>query len=324
MTFLNGCKLFIIIFCGGFNLNSFSQAYPERPIKRVVGLAAGGPTDLIARIIAKRLSDQIGQSVIVENKVGAGGSIAAEFVARSEPDGYTLLWASSSLALLPIVAPMSKFSPDRDLLSVTAVAAAPSVLLVRNDSPYKTFDDLYKSVKAKPGELSFGSPGIGTSSHLAAAVMIHAGGLRALHVPYKGNSQVMQDLLAGQIDFMFDSTLTAMPMIQSQKLRPLAVTPISRSTVLPDIPTLDESGIAGFDMVPWFAIFGPNGMRRETVNRLSEDMQRVVLRPEVIKELASRGSEPYYKNSQDLKKLLGNEIAMWKTKLEKMGLNLSQ
>jgi tripartite-type tricarboxylate transporter receptor subunit TctC len=301
-----------------------AQSYPEHPVRLIVGLAAGGPTDSIARIVGRRLSERLGQSVVVENKAGASGVIAAQSVMNAPADGYTLLWASASLPLLPITAPAANFSPDRDLLPVAAAAVAPSILLVSASSAYKTFADLASAIKAAPGRLNFGSPGVGTSSHLAGAVMMHAGGMPAVHVPYKGNAPVVQDLLAGHIDFMYDSTITAMPLIESHKLRPLAVTTLKRSAFLPDTPTLDECGIAGFEMLPWHGIFAPKGTPSAVVKRLEDDLQQVLANPAVVEELAARGVEPYYLNSKDMQTLVGRETVMWRTKLQEMGLNLAQ
>ena len=301
-----------------------AQTYPEHPIRMIVGLAAGGPTDSIARVVGRRLSDRIGKPIVVENRAGASGVIAAQFVMNAPPDGYTLLWASASLPLLPITAPSANFSPDRDLLSIAAAAVAPSILLVSATSSYKTFADLSSATKARPNQLNFGSPGVGTSSHLAGAVMMHAGGMPAVHVPYKGNAPVVQDLLAGHIDFMYDSTITAMPLINANKLRPLAVTTLKRSAFLPDTPTLDESGIAGFEMLPWHGIFAPKGTPASVVKRLEDDLRQVLANAEVVEELAARGVEPYFLNSQDMQALVVRETLTWRTKLKEMGLDLTQ
>lgn len=317
-------KAALAVLLAAASAHSPAQTYPEHPIRLIVGLAAGGPTDAIARIAAKRLSDRIGQSVIVENKAGASGVIAAQFVMNAPADGYTLLWASASLPLLPITAPSANFSPDRDLLPVAAAAVAPSILLVSAGSAYKTFADLAAAIKTSPGRLNFGSPGVGTSSHLAGAVMMHAGGMPAVHVPYKGNAPVVQDLLAGHIDFMYDSTITAMPLINANKLRPLAVTTLKRSAFLPDTPTLDECGITGFEMLPWHGIFAPRGTPAAVVRRLEADLKEILANPAVVEELAARGVEPYYLNSTDMQTLVSRETSMWRTKLQEMGLNLAQ
>lgn len=274
MKFLLASTLFAVSACAG----SLAQAqnWPTKPIKIVVNFAPGGAADQLARLIAPPLHEALGQPVLVENKGGAGGNLGADFVAKSPADGYTFLMASGgTVSINPYLYPKMPFDPAKDLVPVASVARVPFYLVVRADSPVKDFKGLIADLKAHPGQRSFGSPGNGSSPHLAAEMMKSESGTFAVHVPYRGAAPALTDLLGGQINFLFDPGI-ALQHVKAGKLRMLAVGSPQRAPQVPDVPTLDELGFKGFDADAVFGLYAPAGTPQAVIDRVNTEVNRVL------------------------------------------------
>ena len=268
------------------------EAWPSKPIKIVVPFAAGGTSDALARLLGQKLQDALKQTVIVENKAGAGGVIGADVVAKAAPDGYTLLLGTiASNAINPALQPKMPYDAGKDFVPVFFIGNIANVVLVGSGQPYKNVKELIAAAKAKPGTIAYGTPGTGSSQHLSGVKFSLDAGVELIHVPYKGSGPSMQDLLAGQIPMSFETALTAMPQITAGKVRALAVTPAKRAKVLPEVPTLAESGLKGFDVASWQAIFAPAGTPPAIVKRLNDELTRIVGKTEVTARLYTMGVE---------------------------------
>lgn len=264
--------------------------WPERPIKLIVGYSAGGPVDATGRIFARFLADQLKGSVVVENKAGASGMIAADYTAKATPDGYTLNFvASPSMTITPVVQRSKLFDPRKDFTLIGGVVQYANVLLIGPQIPAKSVAELVAYAKANPDKVSFGSAGVGGSNHLSAELMRQSTGTEMLHVPYKGNSPAMMDVVSGKITFMFDIIGTGRNFIESGQARGLAVTSKTRNPSLPDVPTMIEAGIAGFEVVGWFAVIGPNKMPEPVVTQLRTALEAVRKNPEFRKAVEAVG-----------------------------------
>lgn len=261
-----------------------------QPVRMVVGFAPGGPTDTVARVIAQQLGSQIGSSIVVVNKPGANGNIAADYVAKAPADGYTFLYNSSSLAVSPAIYSKLPFDLDKDFTYVAATVAMPSVLVVPGDSPAKDFAGWVQLLKEKGRKLNFGTPGVGNSSHLGMEVILEGLGLEATHVPYKGSSEARRALLSGETHFQIDSINTALPLIKEGRIRAVAVLSSKRAVDLPDVPTVSESGVPGFEMDTWQGVAAPAGTPTEVVERMSSELARAIDSPDVKRILAGQGA----------------------------------
>jgi tripartite-type tricarboxylate transporter receptor subunit TctC len=286
--------------------------YPARPISMVVGFAPGGGTDTASRIIAKKLSENLGQSVLVENNAGAGGNIATEFVVKAAPDGYTILLGSvGTLAITPHLPPKQPFDPLRDLAPITMAVVFPNVLVVHPSVPANTLADFVKLAKAKPGVLNYGSSGVGNAGHLAGELFrIHAG-IDIVHVPYKGGGPATTDLLGGQIAAIFATPASVVGHIKTGRLRALATTGPQRSLAMPDVPTIAESGYPGYEAVNWYAYVAPVKTPKEILVRLHQELVKVLNVPEVREQLISHGLEPQPGTAESLAKYIEREYATW-------------
>jgi tripartite-type tricarboxylate transporter receptor subunit TctC len=266
--------------------------FPSKPLRLIVGFVPGGGTDVSARIVAQRLAAVLNQQVVVENRAGASGLIAADTVAKSPPDGYTLLLANmQSTVAAPYVLPHS-FDPMKDLTPVRFIGTVPNVLVINPAKhDYKTVQDLVKAARANPGKLTYASSGMGSPQHLSAARFSQIEDLKMVHVPYKGSGQAMADLLSGQVDMNFDTLPGAIGQIQGGKLRPLAVTSATRSNRLPDVPTLEEAGVKGLDVVQWYAVLAPGNMPKPVLDRLDKALADTLKDPSVRAKLADQGMD---------------------------------
>jgi tripartite-type tricarboxylate transporter receptor subunit TctC len=265
--------------------------YPNRPIRIIVPLTAGGNLDLIARAVAEPLARALGQPVIVENRPGSSGLIGTQIVAKSPPDGYTLLAQANTFVSAASILPDPGYDPVRDFAGVTLTCRIPMVLVVNPGIAAKTVGELIEQAKAHPGELAYASSGIGSTGHIAAELFSGHAGIKMLHVAYKGNSQAMVDVIAGQVPLMFDQVSTAAPQIHSGKLRALGVTTRTRSTILPDVPTIDQAGLPGFDDSTWNGLLAPAGTPREVLVRLRNEVAQAFTNPALVKRYAERGVE---------------------------------
>jgi tripartite-type tricarboxylate transporter receptor subunit TctC len=266
--------------------------YPSKPVRILVGAPAGGGTDIIARALADKLAEPLKQAVLVENRPGASNTIAADLTAKAPPDGHTLLAATNTgQAIAPHLLKLG-FDPIKDLTPIALIVVVPNVLAINNNIPAKDVKELVTLIKAKPGEFKYASSGVGSTQHLAGEGFAFLTGTKMVHVPYKGSSQAHLDLIAGEVQIMFDTTSSSIGHIRAGKLKPLAVTSSARSGELPNVPTLAEAGFPGFEMTTWYGLYVTNGTPKEVVARLQAEVARIIKLPDVQARLKGLGGEP--------------------------------
>ena len=297
-----------------------SSAYPTKPVRIVIGLAPGGATDIVARAIAQKLTDSLGQSFIVDNRAGAAGSIAAALVAKAPADGYTLLLVSSSYAINPGLYDDLPFDPVRDLKAISLIAEAPFLLVVNPALPAATVAELIALAKARPGALNYSSGGNGSSGHLAGELFRNLSGVALTHVPYKGAGPATVDVIAGQIQLTFASVVSALPHVKPGRLRALGVTSEKRSPVLPQLPTLSEGGVKGYRVVTWYGALAPVGTPAEIINKLSAEFAKTVKRPDMRERLVGGGAEPIGSTPARFAVFLESEIGKWRKVIKESGI----
>jgi tripartite-type tricarboxylate transporter receptor subunit TctC len=280
--------LLAAVFCA---TSALAQAYPVKPIRIVVPLVPGGNQDIVARAVAEELSKGLGQQVIVENRPGQSAIIGTQFVKAAPPDGYTLLSVAVTFARVPAVVKAAAYDPAADFTGVSLVCRIPQLLVVNANHPAKSLQDLVAIAKAKPGEVSFGSSGNGSTGHVAAEMFMRMTGVKLLHVTYKGNAQAIVDVMGGQVAMMFDQVSTSAGHVKGGKLRALGVTTKTRSPVLPEVPTLHEQGLTDFEDVTWNGIVAPAGTPRDILGRLHQEITRAVNRPDFRAKYLERGIE---------------------------------
>ena len=292
---------------------AFAQpnAYPNKSIRMVVPYPPGGPTDLTARVVAAEMSKTLGQSIIVDNKPGASGMIGAEVVARAEPDGYTFLANASLHVINPHLYPDMRFDALKDFVPITQLAAVPLVLVVPNSLPVQSIKDLVEYGKKNPGKLNFASSGSASAQHLAGESFKVAAGIEMQHIPYKGSSPALADLVGGQVQLMFDSMPSAMPFIKAGKLRAIAVTTLKRAQALPELPTIAESGYPGFDVATWYGFWAPKGTPAAIVKQLSQAASQALKLQSVQEQYAGMGAEPVGSTPAEFAKYNETELAKW-------------
>ncbi len=298
-----------------------AQTYPDRPINWVVPFPPGGAMDTIARVLGETMSQDLGQSIVVENKSGAGGNIGASYVSKAKPDGYTIMIVANGMAVNPSLYKSLYYDPIKDFEPISLLAAVPNILVTqaaRKD--VNSMQDVMAQAKAKPGEYTYASAGVGTSIHLAGALFTYMGKLDMLHVPYKGSGPAISDLLGGQVDYMFDSITSAKPQIDAGKLKALAITTTKRSSSMPDVPTVAESGLEGYDLTPWFATFAPAGTPPEVINKLNASMLKAMKSEKVQTIFAGIGAEPIGSTPEELKTYLAEETAKWSKIIKDTGI----
>ena len=298
--------------------------WPSKPITFVVPFTPGGITDNVSRMLAKKLGEQLGQSVVVDNKPGAGGSIGVEAASRQPPDGYTMIYGTqgthaANLALYKNL----RYDPIGDFVPVHGISATPLILVVNASLPFKTVADLVTYAKANPGKLNFGSAGPGTGTHLTAEVFQKAAGIKMTHVPYKGSNPALNDLIAGNVDLMFDYPVVVTPMIESGKLRPLMVTAKSRLKVVPNVPTIAEAGYPGAETSAWSAVFLPAKTPPEIAKRLGDEIARAIASPEMLAVTEKFGSTPLTDvRDQRLQSMVKSEMVRWREVVRESGAKL--
>ncbi|MPZ40973.1 MAG: tripartite tricarboxylate transporter substrate binding protein [Rhizobiales bacterium] len=299
-----------------------AQPYPSQPVTIVVPFAAGGGSDLLARLVAQKLEQRLGQSFVIENRPGGGTTLAATAVARAKPDGYTLMQATSTtMAISVTMVKKLGYDPVRDFVPVALLTASPFVLTVSADSPVKSVADLIAFAKAKPGELNYGSAGPGSMHHLSTELMLSLTGTRMQHVPYKATPPALTDLLAGRLQVLFGDGPSVVPQIREGKLRALAVSTAKRSAATPDVPTMQEAGIAGFESAAWQMLIAPTGTPSEIVSLLNKEVRAVFSEAEVKEELLRRGMGPQMTPSpEQLRNYVKDEIARWSPIVKRAGV----
>jgi tripartite-type tricarboxylate transporter receptor subunit TctC len=297
-----------------------AQTWPAKPVKIVVPFAAGGATDIIARQLAQKLTDAWGQSVVVENRAGAGGNIGADAVAKSPPDGYTLLMTSGSIVTAnQYMYKNMGFDPAKDLAPVTNVAAGPQIIVVSTDLPVKDLKEFIAYAKANPNKVNFGSAGVGTQTHLAGENLAHAAGLNLTHVPYKGEAAALTDLMGGQIQMVPANFTAALPHIQQGRIRALVVTSLARHPQLPDVPAASEF-IPGFVNDGWWGLMAPAGTPREVIDRVQRDCAKILLSDEFKAKLAQQGMAPVANTPAELGVAIREESLRWAKVIKERGL----
>ncbi len=286
---------------------SWAQTWPTKAISLVVPFAPGGTTDVLARAVGQELSKVLGQPVIIESKPGAGATLGADFVAKSKADGYTLLMGAVHHTIATSVYKKLPYDFQKDLAPITTVALVPNVLVVNPGLAAKNVKDLLVQAKAEPGKLTYGSNGAGTAQHLIGAQFESIGAVSMLHVPYKGSGPLTTDLLGGQINMSFDTITPVLPHIKAGKLRPLAVTTIKRSAALPDVPTLDESGLKGFNLGTWFGLLAPAATPKEVLARLNAEVVKIINSPDFKKRMEEIGAEPVGNTPEQMAKQIKDD-----------------
>jgi tripartite-type tricarboxylate transporter receptor subunit TctC len=289
-----------------------AQTLPAGPVRILVGFAPGGGTDILARIVAQKLQTMWGITVLVENRAGATGVIAAEFVAKAPPDGNTLLMAHiNSHALAPALMPKLNYVVDRDFTPLTLVGITPNLLISNNDQPAKTVAELVAQCKANPGKVSFGSAGQGSAQHMALESFKLAAGVDTIHIPYKGSAPMLADLIGGQIGYSFDTMTAATPHVKSGKVRAIAQTRAKRASSYPNVPTMVEAGFPNFEATTWYGLAGPGKMPPAMAQRMNEDINKVLLMPDVVEKLAQFGAEDGGGSAQRFADFIRTEQVKW-------------
>lgn len=291
---------------------SFAQSWPTRPIQLVVASGAGGTADIMARIIGDKLSPMLGQPIVIENRLGAGGHVGAASVARANPDGYTLLISGQPThSVGPYLFKSLPYDPMRDVPPVAMIAVAPNLLVVNAASPIKSVSDLVKLAREKPGTLTYTSAGIGTSGYLAGELLKSRAGLDMEHIPYKSGPEAVTGVLTGNVSFVFFTLPALLPQVEAGKLRALAIASAERSALVPNVPTIAEEGFPGFDVIAWFALFAPRGTPEPIVARLSAEVEKIVAQPDVRAQMAKLGAEPKYLPPKGVVDFVAAEQPQW-------------
>jgi tripartite-type tricarboxylate transporter receptor subunit TctC len=298
-----------VLVLGLATMEARAQTWPTKPLRAIVPIAAGSLSDIVPRVVFEQLSIRLGQSIVVENRPGAGGTIGANLVAKAAPDGYTLLVHSSAHTIAPSLHANLGYDPARDFAAVAPLGVTPFVLVAPPARGYGTIRDLVSAAKAKPGAFNFASPGVGTASHLSAERFRFSAGVEAVHVPFKGGPEAMANVIAGRIDFFFMALGAALPNIRDGKLSALAVNGARRSTALPDVPTTSEAGFANTEYPTWFALFLPAGASREIVDKLHRETLAALQEPRVRERLAELGVEPMVMTPRELDVYVEKQIA---------------
>jgi tripartite-type tricarboxylate transporter receptor subunit TctC len=308
-------KTLLAALCVGLgvaNVACAQSSYPVKPIRFIVPFPPGGGTDILSRLVATKLTETLGWQIVIDNRGGAGGNIGLQAAAQAAPDGYTMVMGqTSNLTINPALYRKLPYDPLRDFVPVSLVSASPIALPVAAKSPFRTIGDFVAAAKAKPGELTFGSPGNGTVAHLTGELFQRTAGIKFVHVPYKGAAQALPDLLGGRIHLYSSSLETAMPHMKAGTIRALAVTSLQRVPVVSDVPTISESGYKGFEATTWFGILVAKGTPDAIVNRLTAEITKVLQLPDVKERMAASGGLPVKTGPTEFSALLKSEIQKW-------------
>ena len=312
MKIIQNCIVRIFLVSIFFSTAAFAQEWPNKPIRWIVPFPPGGAMDVMARALADKSSKALGQAIVIENKAGAGGNIGAELVARSDPDGYTMMITSIGMATNKFLYPKLPYDPVKDFAPVSLIAVVPNVLVTNATQPnVKTVADVIANAKAQPGKLTYASAGNGSSIHLAGEVFTSMAKVDLQHIPYKGSNPAVTDLLGGQVNYMFDSITSAKPHIDSGKLRAIGLTTTKRSKALPNVPTISESGLPGYEVTPWFAVFLPAGTPKPIISKLNTALVDALKSPEIRTKFDGIGAEPLGSTPDELASYLNKEIERW-------------
>jgi tripartite-type tricarboxylate transporter receptor subunit TctC len=301
-------------------IDAGAQAWPTKPLRAIVPVGAGSATDVVHRLVLEQLSAQLGQPIVVENRVGAGGTIGSALVAKAAPDGYTILAHGSAHTIAPALYKTLPYDPSRDFIAVVPVGISPNVLVASPARGWNTVADLVATAKARPDALNFSSVGVGTATHLSAERFVSSAGIRAMHVPFKGGAEAMLEVIAGRVDFFFGPVALVLPQIREGKLRALAVNAAGRSAALPDVPTLREAGIKDADYPIWFGLFAPAKTPSDIVDKLSRETLAALQVPTVRGKLAALGVDPMVMSPTQFATYVDSEIGLNAELARKAGL----
>lgn len=316
-------RLLALAWLGAAALPANAQTWPTRQIRIVLPFAAGGSTDVIARTVGQRLSETLGQPVLIDNRPGAAGAIATDHVAKAAPDGYTWLMATTSThSILPVLNPKLPYDPKQDFALVSLVARAPNILIASPTLPVSNVAELIALARAKPGALTFASSGTGTITHLIGELFQSSGAIQAAHAPHKTGVQAVPDVVSGQIAFLFDSIVWSLPQIRAGKLKGLAITSRTRSPLAPDLPTVAESGLPGFEGVTWFGLVAPAATPQNVVTRLNGELNRILQATEMKEKLAAQGAEAAAGTPEEFARLVRDDAAKWGRVIREAGVKV--
>jgi tripartite-type tricarboxylate transporter receptor subunit TctC len=296
------------------------EAYPTKPIRLIIPFAPGGGTDLTGRAIAQKLSESLGQTVVADNRAGANGTIGADLAAKAPPDGYTISMISSSHSVNPSLMKRLPYDLITDLAPITQATTQPYALVVHPSVPAKSVKELIALAKAKPGTINYGSSGTGGLSHLSGALLAHLANIQITHVPYKGGSPAMIDVISGQIQMLFSTILQSHTHIAAGRLRPLAVTTAKRSRAMPDLPTMAEAGVKGYEVAGWYGVVAPARTPKPIITRLNQEIVRALRMPDVGEKMAADGSEPVGSTPEQFGAHIKAEVAKWRDLIQKAGI----
>jgi tripartite-type tricarboxylate transporter receptor subunit TctC len=297
-----------------------AQGWPTKPLRAIVPVGAGSSTDIVHRIVLEQVAEQLGQPIVVENRVGAGGTIGTALVAKAPPDGYTLLANGAAHTIAPALYKSLSYDPVRDFVAVAPIGSSPSVLVVSPAKGIKTVADLVAAGKARPNALNFSSVGVGTATHLSAERFQASAGMQAVHVPFKGGAEAMTELIAGRVDFFFGPVALVLPQVRDGRLVPLAVNSITRSATLPHVPTMREAGIQDAEYPIWFGLFAPSGTPPEIVERLNRETMKALQTGKVREKLAALGVDPMPMSHGEFAAHVDREVALNAGLARKVGL----
>ncbi|MDM0067581.1 tripartite tricarboxylate transporter substrate binding protein [Variovorax sp. J31P207] len=300
-----------------------AQPYPAKPIRMIVPFPPGGGTDILSRLVANKLTEVSKWTVVPDNRAGAGGTIGIAEAVRAAPSGYEMVMGQKdNMVVAPWLYKNLSYDPTKDLVAVAHVAYTPVVIVTRSDSKFKTLADVVAAARATPDSITYGSPGNGTTIHLAGEIFKSAANIKMRHVPYKGSNAAMMDVLAGNVDLMVSSLPSAMSQIQGGKLRPLAVTSARRSSSLPDVPTVAELGYKGFDVSTWYGLFMPAGTPKDVVVTVNAEVNKLLATPEMKAAIIAQGAEPQAMTPQELETLLKTDYQKWKSIVQASGATI--
>ena len=301
-------------------LPALAQTWPAKTVKIIVPFPAGGPTDVLTRFLADKLGGQLGQPVIVENKPGAGGSIGADIVAKSSADGYTLVMATASTHSIGPYLGKLPYDPVKDFTPIVWVGNATNLMVVSNQVPANSVRELIELARKDPGKLNYATSGVGTISHLTSELFASMAGVKLTHVPYKGTQQSIPDLMSGQVSILFDNIMTAQPNVKAGKVKALAISSPKRSPLVPDVPTVAESGLPGFQSVVWFGLLGPAGTPKAVVDRVNAEMNKALQLPDIQARFTQMGFEPAGGSAADFSQAMQRDAEKWSKVIRDAGV----
>jgi len=304
-------RLMLTLVCAGVAGLSMAQTYPDKPVRIVVPYPPGGPTDIVARLVAVKLSEQMGQPFLIENKGGGGGNPGAEYVARSAPDGYTLVVATTAHAINPSLFSKLNYQLLKDFSPISQLTGGPLVIVANPALAANNLPELIALAKSKNGGLNYASSGNGQSTHLSAELFNAMAGVKMVHIPYKGSAPALTDVMGGQADLMFDTMLSAMPHVKGGKLKALAVTSAQRSVAAPELPTVAESGLPGYEAIAWNGLLAPSGTPKAVVARLNAEIKKVLAQPDVRQRIEAQGFAPSWNTPEAFENFMKAEVDKW-------------